>query len=227
MWRNSLTWLSLKTNLQLNQLATEREVLQLDVHYRFLSAFVHPFSEHITDSVYRQQIQGDWPTEEHFAEELVLLYVCTLAIDELRAFEAMTHRDPRVDLHNWDEVRRELDLAEAQIAHAWAPGRSPFAFDRVYETNQRVFDATAELHASGQPMSPQDGEDPRALRDDDIRYYADPLRRVVRLHQSWTEYTTGLSWVSPRLLEGSRGLLLDLHGCLDVGRHAAAMRSRP
>lgn len=45
LYAHAFRWVSLKDALLLNELADERTVLQLDVHYRFLSAFVHPLNE--------------------------------------------------------------------------------------------------------------------------------------------------------------------------------------
>ena len=204
LWSEALAWRNLKANLRLNGLASDREVLQLDVHHRFLSAFTHPFSEQVTDSIYRHRFQGDWPTEEHYAQELVLLYVCAFAIDELRDFERMTRREPLVDLVGWDAVERELEAGEARIAHLWPPGRPPHLYDRVHEANQRVFDAYDEQRAAGKTLTRPDIPDPRQLSDDEIRYYADPLRRLARLHDSSTEMVTGLTWQSPWPLADAR-----------------------
>ena len=196
-WGDWLAWLHLKDNLRVNDLAGEREILQLDVHHRFLSAFVHPFSEGVTDDVYHPVYHGDWPIADHYAEELILLYACTFAIDELRDLERMTRREPRAVFFDWNLVQLETDAAEQLIAHFWAPGREPFAFDRVHEGNQRAFDVYDAQHAAGLPLTRPDIPDPRGLRDEEIRYYADPLRRLVRLHHSSTEGMTGLTWHSP------------------------------
>lgn len=198
LWQEALAWKNLKANLLLNSLASAREVLQLDVHHRFLSAFVHPFSEHVTDAVYRQRIHGDWPTDEHYAAELVLLYACAFAIDELRDFERMTQHEPIVDLSpEWNEVRTEVASAEREIAHLWAPGRPPYSYDRAKEANQRGFDMYTAQHAAGLPITRPPFIDPGSLPDDEVRYYPDPLRRLVQLHAGFAEGTTGVWWASP------------------------------
>jgi len=196
MWRDVLAWKNLKASLLLNGLATETEVVQLDVHYRFLSMYTHPFTEDITDRLYGR-LGGGWPKEDHYAEELVLLYACSLAIDELRVFERMTENEPRVDLADWHEVRREVATAEVQIAHFWAPGRRPFSYDRATEANQRVFDAVAAQQEAGVVVQRPPTSGPETITDDQIRYYPDPLRRLVQLHAGFTEMTTGVSWPSP------------------------------
>jgi len=197
VWWGALRWKTLTANLLLNGLITERGRVQLDVHYRFLSVFVHPVSEDVTDAVYWQRIHGNWPTDEHFAEELALLYVCTFAIDELQDFERMAQRAPQVDLSAWDAVRTRLEVAEAEIAHFWAPGRRPYSYDRVHEAIQRVFEAYDAQHAAGVPLTVPPSMDPGTLADDDVRYYPDPLRRLIRLHAGLNEVMARQSWSSP------------------------------
>lgn len=197
IWQGALTWKNLKHNLILNQLASTREAAQWDVHHRFLSAFVHPFSENTTDDVYRPVYHGEWPLHDHYAMELALSYACTFAADELRDFQRMTEREPRVDLAAWGAVELTVTLTEAQIAHFWAPGRPPFAYDRVQEANQRVFDARGAEAAAGASSGRTTTPDPREFHDDEVRYYADPLRRLVRLHATSTELMSRLTWNSP------------------------------
>jgi hypothetical protein len=197
MWRDVLAWKNLKESLLLNELASETEIVQLDVHHRFLSMYTHPFTEDLTDRLYGRNLGGRWPLEDHYAEELVLLYVCTVAADELRDFERMTEHEPRVDLAGWDAVRREVATAEAQIEHFWAPGRRPFSYDRAKEANQRVFDVSAAQYEAGVPLERPPTPTPETIADDEIRYYPDPLRRLVQLHAGFSEITTGVSWPSP------------------------------
>jgi hypothetical protein len=197
MWRDVLAWKNLKESLLLNELASETEIVQLDVHHRFLSAYAHPFTEDITDRLYGRNSLRRWPTEDHYAEELVLLYACTFAIDELRNFERMSQNEPRVDLDDWDSVRREIATAEDQIGHFWPPGRAPFSYDRAKEANQRVFDAVAAQHEAGEPLAPPPAIAPGTIPDGEVRYYPDPLHRLVQLHSGFLEGTTGVSWSSP------------------------------
>jgi hypothetical protein len=136
IWRSGLVWQNLKSNLELNQLRDHRTVVQLDVHYRFLSAFVHVAGERAFDLVYPSNPFGAWPRADHYAHELVLLYVCYLAVEGLRTFEAMTHRPPTVDLKDWQMVEERIADAERAMAHAWFPGRPPYAYDRVVEANR-------------------------------------------------------------------------------------------
>lgn len=40
-------------------------------------------------------------------------------------------------------------------------------------------------------------EDPNAIRDSAVRYYANPLERLVKMHQSYQELATGVVFRSP------------------------------
>jgi len=197
MWHDVLAWKNLKESLLLNELASETEVVQLDVHYRFLSAFVHPLTADIADRLYGRNPLGAWPKEDHYAEELILLYVCTFAIDELRDFERMSLNEPAVDLADWDSVRREITTADAQIRYFWPPGRLPFSYDRAKESNQRVFDAVSAQLEAGEPLAPPPAVEPSTIAAAEIRYYPDPLHRLVQLHAGFWEGTTGVRWSSP------------------------------
>ncbi len=123
--------------------------------------------------------------------------MCTFAIDELRDFERMSQNEPRADLADWDPVRHEIASAETQIAHFWPPGRPPFSYDRAKEANQRVFDALVAQHDGGAPHVIPPTPRPGTMADDEIRYYPDPLHRLVQLHAGFSELTTGVSWSSP------------------------------
>ena len=41
--------------------------------------------------------------------------------------------------------------------------------------------------------------DPAAIKTQRVRYYRDPFERLVKLHQSWQEWSTGLVYQSPFL----------------------------
>ncbi len=197
IWRDVLAWGNLKQSLLLNDLANETEIVQIDVHHRFLSTYVHPFTEDITNRLYGRNPVGAWPREDHYSEELVLLYVSTIATDELRDFERMSQNEPRIDLAGWDAVRRDIATTRALTAHFWPPGRPPFSYDRAKEANQRVFDVIAAQHEAGTTLERPPTVPPETIPDDEIRYYPDPLSRLVQLHVGFAEITTGISWSSP------------------------------
>ena len=185
-----LGWDHLKNHLTLNGLSNEAESIQLDVHYRFLSAFVHPHSEKAWNLVAGRNLPSTMPHYDHYASELVLLYVCTLAVTELKAFAKMTSQRPKVELSGWGEVDRLIVATERLTSHFWFPGGTPHQFDRVSEANNRG------LSSEGKFVPRTERPHPADLADDEIRYYRDPLRRLIGLHSSFNELT-GFHYVSP------------------------------
>ena len=196
MWRDVLAWKNLKGEppseraCDRNRCCAARRSLSLSqriyasVDGRFCQSPVWP------ESVRRMADQ------DHYAEELVLLYVCAIAIDELGDFERMSTNEPQVDLADWDSVRSELSTAEARIAHFWPPGRPPYSYDRAKEANQRVFDVAAQ-HDAGVALTHPPTPPPDTIPDAEIRYYPDPFHRLVQLHAGFAEATTGVWWASP------------------------------
>lgn len=91
-----LRWQGVRINLQLNGFFDEESINHLDVHYRFLSSYVHPLSDRIAATYGRS---ADWPCFDHYSSELVLLYVLTIAAREIRSFRAMCRLEPAVDIH--------------------------------------------------------------------------------------------------------------------------------
>lgn len=195
IWRKALVWKELKDNLRLNELATEAELIQLDIHYRFLSAFAHPFSGRVVRAVYGDRIPVEAPKYDHYAAELVLLYVCYLSTAEIRTFDQMTERPPRVQVRQRSDLIAKVREVEELVSYFWPPGFPPHPFDKVQESNQRYFDRVIATGAA--PPDRDTIVRPEHLSDDEVRYYDDPLRRLVKMHQSSTEFTTGISWISP------------------------------
>jgi hypothetical protein len=70
-------WSALKRNLRINRLYGLRALAHLDVHYTFLSAFVHPTSAGY-EMVWGRDTSRELPRYDHYAAELLLLY-CFLA----------------------------------------------------------------------------------------------------------------------------------------------------
>ncbi|MET8845803.1 hypothetical protein [Amycolatopsis sp. NPDC004625] len=189
IYRTYLSWSSIKRNLQLNGFADEVTISRLDVHYRFLSAFVHPVSE--VDSLIYGRNQINVPRYDHYSSELVLLYVTALALRELRHFVEMTGEAPMVEFIDGDVSEERWRKAAVDISYLWFPGDAPHEMDRVEEVNKRAFRQWRNVGST------RTVEDPSQIPDDGVRYYRDPLRRLVKMHSGFTEMTTGLSFVSP------------------------------
>ena len=168
LWRRLFTWSNIRHNLVLNYLVSERDATRLDFHYKFLSAFAHPVSLDAGSGV---------PEHEHCASELVLLYVCYLAIEELKMFAGATGRRPAVGIQGWDEVEDLMLEAERCVRHGWFPGRSPTLYDRFVEYESRFWEADNE---DDSPATQPNG--PESIPDAEVRYYAHPLERLVEYH---------------------------------------------
>lgn len=181
-------WGSLNENLLLNELATEEGLAILAVHYRFLSAFVHPYPT-AYQAVYGRNQPSGAPRYDHYNSELCLLYLLRIASDELLDFKRMTEREPQVELSGWDEIKHWVTQALMLTDHLWFPGSSPHPFDRFEDANARSF---AARRFGPVPA----GSRPEDLPEDEVRYYTHPLQRLKALHRSVTEGTTGLTFQS-------------------------------
>jgi hypothetical protein len=195
-----LRWASLKENLTYNGFADEACLIKLDCHYRFLSAFVHPISD-VTNLLYGKDASyAGWPYYDHYSSELVLLYAIVLAVEELRNFCTMTQQAPTVEIENRRSIEQVCDSAWELSGHLWYPGQPPHAYDRYQEANQRAM----RERQSTSPQNWSSPADPIKLSEDEVHYYGNPLRRLVELHASATELTTGLSYNSPWLRNDAR-----------------------
>jgi hypothetical protein len=88
-----LRWGSICSNLELSQLALRAEIVQLQVHYAFLSAFAHA-----TKSGYEvdRRPYPNSPPASHVLGEVVLLYVATIAVSELRSWAVYLDTRPHL-----------------------------------------------------------------------------------------------------------------------------------
>jgi hypothetical protein len=182
----------IKYNLRLNGLVAERTLRQLSVHYRFLSACVHPVLA-ATRLVYgrdRPRLRGRY---DHYASELVLLYVIEIAAAELVSLGKMARRAPRLKLADWPSVLADVKAAKAASAHFWFPGEEPHEFDRVKEANARVWHGRRGIPKA---FPPKHVVRPEHLRLEQIRYYRNPLRRLIEMHLQSRELM-GFTYISP------------------------------
>jgi hypothetical protein len=173
--------------LRVNRLLPRCEV-HVDVHYASLSGFAHP-SKRGYESVYGRNHPDRMGAFDHYVSELCLLYVITLAAAELDAYGRMTRRRPVIGLSGWDDVM--LDVREARFASSyfWFLGDGPTMLDRI--------DTVHTPRGRQKPRVGRPNVDPAQIPDQKVKYYADPLERLVRLHQSSQEMTTGLVFRSP------------------------------
>jgi hypothetical protein len=86
LYETYLKWASVRENIVSNGFETERDMARIDVHYRCLSSYIHPISDR-QDATYGRN--RSWPQYDHYASELILLYVITFAMREIRSFMMM------------------------------------------------------------------------------------------------------------------------------------------
>lgn len=185
-WRTYFSHDKVVKALRVNRLLPGIQVIQTDVHYGFLSGFAHPTKKGY-EAVWGSNSPDRMGTFDHYASELVLLYVITLATCELDIFGRMARRDPRLGLRDWEDTERDVREARFAACYFWFLGGEPTMFDRIESVHTPPGDRDPEV---GRPRL-----DPRTIKS--VRYYADPLARLVSLHGSFQEMTTGLTYQSP------------------------------
>jgi hypothetical protein len=178
----------LRRNLLLNRLLTSRGAVEVDVHYGFLSAFTHA-AERGYDLVYGRNVPSRRGGYDHYASELVVLYVVTLAAEELSIFGRAASKTPRLRLRGWDVVAAELAAARSAGSHLWFLSGGPMPLDRINEVHTRL---ARRRHPWGSPPI-----DPAVIPVDRVRYYTNPLVRLVELHRGSSELSTGLGFAPP------------------------------
>lgn len=184
LYRRFLSWGAIRRNLELNGLWSDLDLRRLDVHYRFLGAFVHA-TQHGYDILER------WPAPDHHCSELILLYVTAIASREIDAFADYLDESQRSVLRGGEDIRRRTSWAAGQAAHLWFPGSQPHRYDLWREANRRGFLVARDLDPGLPALLPDQ------IGTDDIGYYSDPLDRVRHMHQSQNEMITGYNYLSP------------------------------
>lgn len=186
-WRRWFVHDRVMKGLRVNRLLPRCE-LHVEVHYAFLSGFAHP-SKRGYEALYGRNSPDRMGSVDHYSSELCLLYVITIAAAELDTYGRMARRTPAIGLSGWDNVM--FDVSEARLASSyfWFLGDGPTMLDRI--------DTVHTPRARQRPRVGRPKNDPSKLPDQKIKYYADPLERLVKLHHSSQEITTGLVFRSP------------------------------
>lgn len=185
-WRTYFSHDKIVKALRVNRLLPGIQVIQNDVHYRFLSGFAHPTKKGY-EAIWGSNTPDRMGTFDHYASELVLLSVVTLAACELDIFGRMARRDPRLGLRDWADTEREVRDAQFEASYFWFLGGEPTMFDRIESVHTPP--------GNRDPRVRRPSHDPRTITA--VRYYADPMARLVKLHGSFQEITTGLAYQSP------------------------------
>jgi hypothetical protein len=187
-WDRHFAYGRLRKNLDANRLLRPRLGVQVDVHYAFLSAFVHGVQKAYERVHHRNSPFG---TFDHYASELVLLYVVALAAAELEMFGRMAKRDPRLELLEWATVDVEIVAAQTASSYFWFLSGGPHEYDRIQHVHSRK-----PILARGLP-SKRLRIDPASLSPSRVKYYTDPLDRLIHLHRSAREMFSGQIFRSP------------------------------
>jgi hypothetical protein len=92
-------------------------------------------------------------------------------------------------LGHWADVEAEVREARLASSYFWFLGGEPTMYDRIASVHTPPGNAKLRW---GRPRV-----DPATIPDSAVRYYADPFDRIVKLHQSFREMSTGLIYQSP------------------------------
>jgi len=186
-WRRYFMYDKIRKALDVNRLLPGMGV-HIDVHYGFLSGFAHP-SKRGYEAIYGRNCPDRMGSFDHYASELIFLYAITIAAAEVEIYGRMTRRPPRLGLAGWEDV--EADVREARLASSyfWFLGDGPTMLDRI--------DTVHTPPGRTKPRWGRPPTDPATLPPARVRYYADPLKRLVSLHHGFQEISTGLYFQSP------------------------------
>lgn len=176
-------WRSIHSNLRLSELVSEIEAIQLEVHYSFLSAFTHA-----TKSAYEiGRVPPPGPASTpHLLGELAILYVSTIAINEIATWERFTQNRPHLLAPLPSGTTDAAAAADEMTAYFWFLGGAPQPFDIVQEANRRA----APLVLAHRPNDINPSDIPAA----EVTYYPNPFDRLAWMHAGGGELTTGFGY---------------------------------
>jgi hypothetical protein len=183
-----LKWPSIKRSLEVNAFADALALEQLETHFRFLSAFTHPNTD--TRGLLYGRNEWSVPCYDHYTSELCLLYVAVLASWEFRNVIAMSKRTPTVGIADEQDLHELQHSLEQSSGHFWFVGQKPSAYDRFQARNKAAWKQHRTVGWGERIPIPD-------LNDEEVGYYSDPLQRLVNLHGSTQELSTGLVYQSP------------------------------
>ena len=180
-----LRWSAIVDNLVLNGRLSDSDAIRIQVHYRYLSAFTHATGTGYKAINRQRGHPGFGRRADHLLGELVLLYVCAVALTELRSFQEFVDRRPRLRIENRDELDALVRGAESTTAYFWFPRLgAPTGFDFFDEANRRAHSDRPGTFRSADSLHPDQ------IPADEVGYYRDPLGRLERLHTGGHEIAT-------------------------------------
>jgi hypothetical protein len=99
----------------------------------------------------------------------------------------MAKRQPLLALRGWTDVERDVAAARVASEYFWFLSPGPQPYDRFAEIHTRM-----DVRKPKKPRA-----DAMSLPVGRIRYYINPLRRLIQLHQTSRELMSGLVHHSP------------------------------
>jgi hypothetical protein len=186
-WRYMFRHDAVLKALRVNRLLLGQRV-QVDVHYGFLSGFAHP-SKRGYEAIFGGNTPNRMGTFDHYASEIVLLYVIAIGAAEIEIYGRMARRPPRLVLRDSPDVISEVQEAQLAAYYFWFLSGGPEVLDRIETVHTPP--------ANRMPRAGGPTRDPATILAVGVRYYRDPLARLVKLHQNYHELTTRLAYRSP------------------------------
>ena len=178
-----LKWSSMLWNLQLSGLVTAADLVQLQLHYAFLSAFAHSTTGRRNGGALARP---GGPPVDHVLGELVLLYAIVIAVAEAHTWSTYIERRPQLLTPLDQSLTQQLTEVSRIVDHFWFLGGSPQPFDFYEEANRR---AHPLLLKGEQPTFT-----PATISPAEVGYYSNPLDRLSRMHIGENEMTTGFGF---------------------------------
>ncbi|TEU05058.1 MAG: hypothetical protein E3J24_00055 [Dehalococcoidia bacterium] len=188
LYMKLFTFDSMVRNLRLNGVLSIKTTARVTVHYNFLSGFTHSLKHAVS-------ISQPWHSfaaanadmfYNHYKSELALLYVCHLLAMHLESELDYFKRWRALTVRNVHEIYRPLcEKVHQDFDYFWFIFNKPHAFDKYQQANRKC------NYKKGIIYRPED------IRSSDVRYYDDPLDRLLNMHQSMRELSTGNVFDSP------------------------------
>lgn len=180
-------WGALMDSLDLNELITSHDRMHLNVHYSFLSAFVH--SQPAAHRLLASRGPTDRTLPGHVERELGLLYIVQLGAHYLDAVLRMAARPPVAEVAGHEDIARLVETGRDRAQHLWFIDDAPQLFDR----GEQVSTCTASERGFRSDGNAAAGD----LAVDKVRYYRNPLERLRRMHEPSGELATGFAYMPP------------------------------
>lgn len=168
-------------HLRLNKILNQKTATRLFVHYNYLSLHTHN-----TSLSYRAFTRNSTPSQtyDHYHSELCLLYILHIAM-MLLEIPIRRFQQNRINVSGLQDLSRTIQSAGSEFGYFWFLFNDPHEFDYVSTANR------LSNTKKGIVIRPSDITKVR------VRYSEDPLRRLIDLHTSSQELTTGNTFNSP------------------------------